>query len=113
MYACELGGSFAGGSPSLAIYIYLHRPNGVSFCFFSNNCFLAETMCFFPTTFFLLNPQCGPFWGVMLFFFFSKKKNRRFETATFANQTATFPDPKAFFCRPAVLDEISDPCFYR
>ena len=28
--------------------------------------------------------------------FFSKKKHR-FETATFANQTATFPDPKAFF----------------
>ena len=76
------------------IRIYLHLPNGVFFCFFSKNCFLAETMFIFSNDVFPVKPALRSILGSYVFFF---RKKHRFETATFPNQTATFPDPKAFF----------------
>ena len=50
-------------------------------------------MFFFSNEVFPVKPALWSILGTYDFF----RKKHRFETATFANQTATFPDPKAFF----------------
>ena len=56
-------------------------------------------MFFFSNDVFPVNPAL---WSILGSYDYFRKKHR-FETATFANQTATFPDPKAFFADRLLL----------
>ena len=75
------------------IRIYLHLPNGVFFAFPAKTAFEPKRCLFFPTTFFLLNPHCGPFWGVMFFFF---EKNIVLKRRHFPTKRRHFPTQRRF-----------------
>ena len=86
-------------------HLYLHLPNGAFFLLFQQKLLFSRNDVYFcPTTFFLLNPHCGPFWGVM---FFSKKTS--FWNGDISQPNGDISRPKGVFCQ----HEISDPDFYR
>ena len=75
------------------IRIYLHLPNGVFFCFFSKNCFLAETMFIFSNDVFPVKPALRSILGSYVFFF---EKNIVLKRRHFPTKRRHFPTQRRF-----------------